>query len=524
MYSVRPFGGVGQIGANSTLFTLGDKNILIDAGALFPLEEGLGVNILVPKYEDLKRLDGIIITHGHEDHIGGLEVLLSKFPAVSIYTSNFTAKMLRKKNIEKRNIIIVNESSIISFGHWKFSPFYLDHSIPETFAAVLMNDHENTCILFVTDFKINTIEGSKSNFSFVQLEKLSGRYKSKTLFADSTNILSEQLKTPSEFELIEPLRKLFSQSEGKIIATFFPSNVERLKIFMDLAIEYKLPVSLLGRAMKFFADLALETGYIKDIPKLSEAILPHQRSLILVSGCQGDFNGTLRGIILDESSKMKLTSKDTFIYSAKIIPGNDKKVGLIFNKIVQSGATLYHSENYFTHVSGHAGREDIRLLIDHFSPQAVIPIHTESHFLPAFKRWQQSEFPQIQHVQISNGDILLVEGERYEVQACQEKWQFNIVHDNGMVMDKHELRERRKLAESGIVSLSILQKKGLPAFKFTFFGLPFAIQDHADFDAYIFSVLANSKAPKDEKFMERKVKEYFIDKYSFKPNVTVMIF
>ncbi len=530
MFSVRPYGGVGQIGANSTLFTLGNKKILIDAGALFPLEEGLGVNVLVPKYEDLKQLDGIIITHGHEDHIGGLAVLLRKFPSVSVYTSKFTAKMLRKKNIEKRNIINVSDTSIISFGHWKFSPFYVDHSIPETFAAVLTNDHESSCIFFVPDFKINTAMGSKSHFSFEQIKKLSAKFKNKFLFVDSTNILSDQLKTPSEHELIQPLKKLFSQSEGKIIATFFPSNVERLKLFFDLAIEYKLPVSLLGRSMKTFADLALETGYIENTPTIAETILPHQRSLILISGCQGDFNGSLRGIILDENSKLKLTHKDLFIYSAKIIPGNHKKVGLIFNKIALSKTSLYHSDNYMTHVSGHAGRDDVKLLIQSFTPQAIIPIHTESYFIPAFKQWLQSEFPKIKTVNFSNGDTLTVRTEgsegsnRFELRGGTEKWQFDIVHDNGQVMDKHELRERRKLAESGIVSLAILQKKGKPTYQFSFFGLPFAIQDHADFDAYIFSVLSTTKAPKDEKFMAKKVKEYFIDRYSFKPNVGVMIF
>ncbi|MBI2521520.1 MAG: ribonuclease J [Bdellovibrio sp.] len=523
MFSVHPYGGVGQIGANSTLFTLANKKILIDAGALFPLEEGLGVNILVPKYEDLKQLDGIVITHGHEDHIGGLEVLLRKFPAVSIYTSNFTAKMLRKKNIEKHNITVVNESSIVSFGHWKFSPFYVDHSIPETFAAVLSNEHENCCIFFVPDFKINVAKGSNSAFSFERIRILAAKFKNKILFADSTNILSLQLKTPSEYELIAPLRKLFSQSEGRIIATFFPSNVERLKTFLDLAIENKLPVSLLGRSMKFFADLALETGHIRNIPKIADIILPHQRSLILASGCQGDFKGTLRGIILDDSTKLKLDSKDIFIYSAKVIPGNDKKVGLIFNKIIHSQASLYHSDNYTTHVSGHAGREDLNLLISNFCPQKIIPIHTESHFLPAFREWQKKEFPQVQHIEFSNGDTLVIDGDKYELKDSHENWQFNIIHDNGNLMDKHELRERRKLAENGVVSLAFLQKKGKPTYQFTFLGLPFAIEDRADFDAYIYSVLSNTKSPKDQKFIEKKVKEYFMEKYSFRPNVAVMI-
>ncbi len=523
MFSVHPYGGVGQIGANSTLFTLGDKKVLVDAGALFPLEEGLGVNILVPKYEDLEELDAIIITHGHEDHIGGIEVVQRKFPDATIYTSNFTAKMLRKKNIGKLAISIVNEKSLIHFGKWKFSPFYVDHSIPETFAATFWNEHEDQFIFFAPDFKINTGAGISSQFSFDRLKKMAGPFKHRMLFVDSTNILSEQLKTPAEQEVVEPLRKLFKESEGRIFATFFPSNVERLKTFLDLALEQGLMVSMIGRSMRFFLDLALETGYLKTMPRVSDVILPHKRSLILISGCQGDFNGSLRGAILDGQSKCKLKEKDIFIYSAKVIPGNEKKVALIFNKIVASNVALYNSDNYFTHVSGHAGRDDLKLLIQNLCPQVIVPIHTESHFLPAFRKWHESEFPEIEHVQFANGETLVVGSDGLEIERGEGVWEFNIVHDNGQIMDKDNLRDRRKLAESGIVSLAIQEKKNHPNYKFNFFGLPFHVEDQADFDAYIFSVVSSFKMPRDAKLIEKKVKEYFVSKYSFKPNVSVVL-
>jgi len=525
MFKIKPIGGVGQIGGNCTIIEFKSYRLLIDTGALFPLEEGLGVNILSPPYHSLGNIDFLILTHGHEDHIGTLNIFLKENPNAKVYTSNFTYQLLLKKGVRLKNFEIFDKDSTLILPGLDIWPVFVDHSIPETFGVFFNFSELDTSLFFVSDFKMNDEKSYSSNFERDKLKRLSQLSKLRLLFADNTNILSENKKTPAEEEIVPHLDDIFLKSSGRrIFATFFPSNIERFRNFLDLAKRHKLDVHLIGRSMQLFFHLARETNQISydgqlyfDLPKPSESY----RKLILVSGCQADYKSALRSMLFDEKAGRNFSSDDIFVYSAKIIPGNEKKVGNCFNKLAKFGVSIFNSESNFIHVSGHPGKEDLKELIDLTKPTDFVPIHNEYFFNDGFLKWFNDSFPNIKSHIIKNNDELIIEDGIIKYSESADSFLFDMVHDNGLILDRDGHRERRKISESGLVTVFIDSKK-VDRFKVKTFGFPFSGLNQIDIDLALSKGISSYKKSNNEEALLRPLKDFFIANFNHKPVIRII--
>lgn len=462
-FTITPLGGVGQIGSNMTLVCSSNQSILIDAGILFPREECFDINYLIPDFENLDpRPEVLFITHGHEDHIGCILHVVRKFPGIEIHAPLFASALIKSKlkNYGLNPFIhIYNDTSELQFGDLCFSPIRVNHSIPDTYGVLISNDLISICALFISDFKIDENSPFESPFDFQKLNRLSKGFQKKILLCDSTNIFSKNHKTTSEASLIPALEEIISIS-GRTFATFFSSNIHRLQIFLNLAKKYNKKCILYGGALKRYAQLAEETQHL-EIPEKTiveaESIDPsNDNLLILASGCQADLRSTFRRIGMGEDRLFKLKKTDTVIVSSKAIPGNERKLTQVLNKIAESGASIHLSDNKLIHASGHPGKDDIDFLIKQFEPDVLIPIHGEVYFLQYFQSYIQQRYPQIQTVLLFNGITFDCNNNHCAETHVQEPL---LIHGSAITIGKNRISERRKLATRGCVFVTLSRPK-----------------------------------------------------------------
>jgi len=410
LFSITPLGGVGQIGSNMTLVKTLEVTILIDAGILFPREECFDINYLIPDFLQLNPEPTILfITHGHEDHIGCILHVLKSFPDIEIHAPLFASALIKSKlKSEGLNpfINIYNTQSHLSFHDLELVPIHVNHSIPDTYGVLIANRSLSVCALYISDFKIDDSSPYEKPFDFKKLNQYSRDFKKKILLSDSTNIYAKNTKTNSEGDLIPALDAIISKS-GRTFATFFSSNIHRLQTFINLAKKHNKKCILYGGALKKYFQIATETGHLTVPDKVmveAESVDPKKDNLlILASGCQADLRSTFRRIAVGEDKIYKLTNTDTVIISSKAIPGNERKLTQVLNKIAESGSSIYLSDNYLIHASGHPGKKDLDLLLKAFNPHVLIPIHGESYFLQHFTDFVKQDYPNIMTVKLLNG-------------------------------------------------------------------------------------------------------------------------
>jgi len=537
IFEIQPIGGVGEIGSNMTLMKIDQEMILIDCGILFPENNQFDINYLIPNYATLPSINKIIITHGHEDHIGAVSHLLDALPDIEIFCTDFTKELiLRKFHFLKRaapklNLISINDS--INFADYNLDFIHVNHSIPQTMGLLFTAKKHSLAVFYASDFKVDHISPYEKPFDFDKLTKLSCDMKKRIFLCDSTNIISTKNKTTSEAELIKDLQKIISLAEARTFITLFSSNIHRLQTLIHIAKKTNKKIVLHGRAMSAYVQMAKKC-YLLDVDEniFIEAVAAKayadKNLLIIVSGCQADFKSALNRIISDNDPAFKLTDKDTFIFSSKAIPGNEKKIAEALNKITMKGTSLYTPDNALIHASGHPCKADLLEVYEKYAPTEIVPIHGETFFLERHCQYINRVYPQASSIKLTNYDKLIVDDElNFKINASPSHEPL-IIHGKGVEIKREKLKQRRKVGHSGCVLFSARRDdllKFKQNFKIEYIGIPeINSEQQEQFEFSLTDVLKTSKIKKTTD-LEDKIKIHirqFINKlFGYKP-VTIV--
>lgn len=534
---IEPVGGIGQIGSNMTLVQGANDTILIDAGILFPYEDFFDIDYLIPDLSTIPVPSHLIITHGHEDHIGAVFHVIKQFPNIKVLASPFTAALIRKKLEFNHNLYPITEYrnfDQLGFKDFVIDPIHVNHSIPETQGLLIRDHKEEFGLFFISDFKIDYKTIYERPFDFEKLIKLSKNLKRKVLLADSTNITSNTLETPSEADIIPVMDELFASTEKRIFITCFSSNIHRLMTFISLAKKYGRKVVPHGRSMISYLNTANELGMIPDfdaVVKLAESVTPNQDNIVvLLSGCQGDFRGTFRRFCMGEDSTFKPRADDLVILSSKSIPGNEKKISLLMNKISEIGSKIVTSQEKLIHVSGHPGRNDLVHLYEKFNPTDIVPIHGETFFIRAHVEHIKKNFPSAIPHYFLNFDSMIVSDDLKLTFNQGEKHDPVIIHGKQIVLEKEKVSERRKLACNGSVFVSLKISKSMTdveKISYTLQGLPTLITKNDEkFRRFLENYFVQISFKDMEKTTEElriAIRKYFDQILGYKPQTFIHI-
>jgi ribonuclease J len=479
--SFLPIGGVGEIGSN--MFYVESKNnaFIIDCGLLFPDDSFYDLDYLIPNFYDTinpSKCKDIIITHGHEDHIGAIQFLLKEYPHLKVWATPFARELILSKldyYSMKQEITHFDKNSVINIGELEIHPIHVNHSIPETNGLLIKNINIDASFFYCSDFKVETTDFYEKAFDFDKLKNLQNNSKN-FAFIDSTNILNKG-KTPSEQLVLKNLDTLLSGIEGRIFLTCFSSNIHRLQSIFDIAKKLNRSVIVSGRSLIKYIDIAKKTKILNHecsyIEETDDRRFDHPNPIIIISGCQGDFFSSLRRLAFKQHSKFKLLETDTVVFSSKTIPGNEIPIIKIQNQISEIGASIILPKDSVIHASGHPGQEDLNILIDKTNITDYIPIHGETLFLRRSMEFINELHPEITPHYLTNFCKFIfsknkVSNEQLTIQDPI------IIHGDSKVIERSNLSKRRKLACNGLV-LVHLQKQEIT---FDYLGLPDFIEEN----------------------------------------------
>ena len=412
---IIPLGGLGEIGKNMTVIRVDDEILVIDAGLMFPDEDMLGIDLVIPDIsyliENKDKIKAIVLTHGHEDHIGALPYVLKKIN-VPVYGTRLTLGILegrlKENGVDSSNLHSVMQGDIINVGCFSVGFIRVNHSIPD--AVGLSIKTPVGMIVHTGDFKLDytPIDGKMTDFRrFSDL----GNRGVLVLMADSTNSEREG-HTPSERTVGAAFDRAFHNARGRIIVATFSSNVHRIQQVIDTAVRYKRHVAVLGRSMVNVVNISLELGYITapegtivDIDEIHNYRM--EQMVIITTGSQGEPMSALTRMSMSDHRKVGIVPGDTVIISATPIPGNEKLVSKTIDNLMKLGANVIYGRNQGIHVSGHASREELKLMHNLVRPKFFIPVHGEYHHLVQHARLARELGMPKENIFISeNGQIL----------------------------------------------------------------------------------------------------------------------
>ena len=386
-----PLGGAGEIGMNAYVYGYGqpgrERLILVDLGVTFgDMDSAPGIDLIMPDVRWLEdnrdRLDAIFITHGHEDHVGAIGLLWNRLKA-PIYTRRFTGALARMKMEEAGQPtdqlrIVEARPAVVEAGPFKVQFVPVSHSIPES--AALIIDTPAGRIVHTGDFKLDGTPVVGEAFDPILWRDIAHEKPIKMLACDSTNVFSPQ-PGRSEAMLANPLLDFVMAQKQLVVATTFASNIARLKTLADAGTAAGRKICLLGRAMRKMVTAGIETGILKDFPKVigpdEAADLPRDKVMLIVTGSQGERRAASMQLSMGKYLGLQLREGDTFLFSSRTIPGNERPVIRIMNNLSRLGVDVYDADDGMYHVSGHANRPDLQALHDLLKPQMLIPMHGE---------------------------------------------------------------------------------------------------------------------------------------------------
>ncbi len=463
---IIPLGGLGEIGKNMTVFECANDMFILDCGLAFPDADMPGVDIVIPDFTYVERnrdkLRGIVITHGHEDHIGGLAYLLKKVNA-PIYGSAMTIGLISHKLEEhgllgKVSLNVVDSRKTVRMGCMAVEFIKVNHSIP---GAMGMAIHTPAGVLVHTgDFKVDfsPIDGGPIDLGrFGEL----GNRGVLALMADSTNAERPGF-TPSERKVGESFEKLFAKAGARrIIIATFSSNIHRVQQIVDMAAKNGRKVAVLGRSMINVISTALELGYL-DVPKNTIIDIenmdkyPPEQIVLITTGSQGEPMSALTRMAMHDHKKVNITPLDFIIISATPIPGNEKHVTRVVNELLKSGAEVIYESMYEVHVSGHACQEELKLMLALTKPKFYIPMHGEYKHLIKNRRLAIDMGMDKDNVLIASiGNVIETDGNTLRVVSQVPAGRVLVdglgVGDVGSIV----LRDRKHLAEDGLIIIVV---------------------------------------------------------------------
>lgn len=466
--SVIPLGGVEEIGLNMTVFQYDSDMIIVDAGLMFPEEEMLGVDFVIPDFsytvENKEKLKGIIITHGHEDHTGALPFLLKEIKA-PVYATPLTAGLIREKLREsgvKTDIITVRPREKVQLGAFEIEFIRVTHSIVDGVGLGINTPIGR--IIHTGDFKLDPtpVDGE-----LMDLHKFTeyGERGTLLMLSDSTNAEKGGF-TFSEKEVRRVFEDIFAKTKGRIIIATFASNIHRIQQAIDVAVMFGRKVFLCGKSIVSNAQIALELGYLRIPEKTWLRIdelnrLSDDKIVIITTGSQGEPMSVLSKIATDEHKHIKIKKGDTVILSAKMIPGNERSIGRIINHLFKRGAEVIYEKVSEVHVSGHASKEELKLLLNLIKPRYFMPIHGEfRHLIYHAKLAEKVGIPEENIFILENGEILEID----QTGTARKNGRVNAgrIFIDGKLMGDVEsmvLRDRMRLAHDGIVIVLLAVEK-----------------------------------------------------------------
>jgi ribonuclease J len=385
-----PLGGLGEIGRNMMALEYDENIVVIDAGLMFPEEEMLGVDLVLPDVtylqERKEKVLAFLLTHGHEDHVGALPYILPKVSA-PIYGSRLTLGFIKNrlkehKLVEQVDLREIKAGDVVELGPFKVEFIHVAHSIPDTTALAI--ETPVGMVIHSGDFKMDQTPVDGQPTDMARLSHFGNRGVM-LLMSDSTNAERDGF-TPSERTIGEAFQELFGQVSGRIIISTFASNIYRIQQALNTAARYKRKVAVIGRSMVNNLTIAQELGYIQmpgDIMIKIQDINkePDERLVILSSGSQGEPLSALTRIAAQEHPQVKLKAGDTVILSATPIPGNEELVSRTINNCYKHGARVFYSARNRVHASGHASREELKLMLNLVRPKFFMPVHGEFRHL-----------------------------------------------------------------------------------------------------------------------------------------------
>lgn len=461
-----PLGGSGEIGMNMNLYGFGRPAnrqwLMIDCGVMFGDLSTPGVDLMCadPSYilEEKDNLLGLLLTHGHEDHIGAVALLAKKL-GCPIYATAFTAALVQRKfdelEITYADFHILEMDARFSLGPFDIEYITLTHSIPEPCGVVLRT--ELGTVLHTGDWKIDRTPSLGPKVDSAAIRKL-GDDGLLAMICDSTNVLSPG-ESGSETDVRKSLTKLIAKQEGRVAVTTFASNVSRVVSICEAAVAADRSVCLLGRSMLRIVDAARETGLLPEhlsfVEPKDAGHLPRRHVLYLCTGSQGEYRAALARIARNDHRDLTLSEGDTVIFSSKIIPGNDREIYNLQNDLVDLGVKVITEKDEFVHVSGHPCRDELRAMYEWARPKISIPVHGEARHLEehadlALELGVEDAFAP------RNGDLIRIAPDGPEL--IDEVPAGRIYLDGKVFMPAGAtpMRERRKLSETGAIFVSVV--------------------------------------------------------------------
>jgi ribonuclease J len=452
MLEIVPLGGLGEFGMNMLALTWGETTIVVDAGVMFPDSDLLGVDRIIPDLTYLQQKRGaaaLVLTHGHEDHIGGVPHVVP-FIHGPIYGTPLTLALLEGKMREH------DLQDRVSVGPFMVEFIRVTHSVPDCVALAI---HTPAGIIVHTgDFKIDQTPLDGQHFDVHRFAQL-GSEGVLALFADSTNI-DRRGFTGSETEVVEAFEEIFTSSTGRLVVAAFSSSIYRMQILVDLAVRFDRKVAFVGRGMNQNSEIAQRLGYLHipagvQIRDSDVNSYPAQDVLCLATGSQGEPLSALSRIAIDDHRHVKLGPQDTVVLSARAIPGNEKAIGRVINHITRRGADVITEDIKHVHVSGHGSAEELKLMLSLVRPRYFVPVHGEYRQLAQHARVAGRVFagrdPRPEILLAENGDIIHIDaaGARLAGKAPVGR----VLIDGTLTgeIGDEVLRDRRHLAEDGLV-------------------------------------------------------------------------
>jgi len=462
---IVPLGGLGEFGMNCMAVRWGDDIIVIDAGLMFPESELLGVDIVVPDItyllDNRSKVRGIVLTHGHEDHIGGLPWVLNELK-VPVFGTEFTLALVENKLeehglLESADLREIEAGKRFNLGPFTINPIQVTHSLVDCVALAI---HTPLGVLIHTgDFKVDPTPTDNRLFDLHTFAEYGKEGSVLALMQDSTNA-DRRGYTPSERAVRGKFDEIFARAERRLFISCFSSSIHRIKLALEMAREYKRKVALVGRSMTEASEIAMDLGYF-DVP---EGLLIHpgqirdfppQQVCVMISGTQGEPMSALSRAAVDTHKHARIERGDTVVLSSRIIPGNEKGIYRMIDHLFRREADVIYDDgsNPPVHVSGHASQEEQKLLMNLIKPRYFIPIHGEYRQLRIHADMARSMKGSVgQVLMLESGDVL--EFDELGARKIDKVTVGRICIDSGSRSDVVEdlvIKDRRHLSEDGFV-------------------------------------------------------------------------